>query len=168
MKRKYFYISILFMIASIITFIIGLYYGFASEAFYIAKPITVFQYSAFLAFAFFITSIEDKLKRGPIKIYLLIGFFVAMLSFYEILFNYFLWFSLYNLYGIGTSLDAIRNSVPYASNITLVINSKDLQLLSKAGLYPVSLNIASKISTLIFFCAIYWIYLIHNLRRGAE
>jgi hypothetical protein len=165
MNKKYFYISILLTIVAVAAFFTGLYYGFTSEVFYIAKPITIFQYAAFLAFAFFVTSLKETLRKSPRKeLYFILGFFVAMLSFYEILFNYFLWFSLYNLYGIGTSLDAIRNSVPYA-NITVILNSQDVALLTKAGLYPVSLNIASKLSTLIFFGALYWLYLVNNLRK---
>ena len=166
MNKKYFYISVLFTAVALTAFFIGLYYGFTTETFYVSKPITIFQYAAFLAFAFFVTSLKETLRKSPRKeFYFILGFFAAMLSFYEILFNYFLWFSLYNLYGIGTSLDAIRNSVPY-TNITVILNSQDVALLTKAGLYPVSLNIASKLSTLIFFGALYWLYLVHSLRRN--
>lgn len=165
MIKKYFYISIFFTVLSLTSFFIGIYYGFTSEVLFLVKPITLFQYSVFLAFAFFITSVKERLKHGPTYIFLIIGFLVAMGSFYEILFNYFFWFAQYAQYGAATNLDTLRNIVPYSTNITLIIQGKDLETLIKAGLYPLSLNIASKVSTLVFFCSLYWIFLIYDSRR---
>lgn len=166
MIKKYFYISIFFTAVSLISFFVGIAYGFTSDVLFLLKPITLFQYSVFLAFAFHITSIKDRIKRGPTYIFLILGFFVAMASFYEILFNYFFWFAQYVQVGGATNLDTLRNIVPYSTNITLIIQGKDLQQLAKAGLYPINLNIASKISTLIFFCSLYWIFLIYNLHKN--
>jgi hypothetical protein len=164
MRRDYFYTSLVLTLVSIIIFAVGLKYGFTSEVFYVAKPITVFQYSAFLAFVFFVTSFSDRMRRSSkLEIYLIIGFLVAMASFYEILFNFFYWFSLYNFYGLGSNLDALKNLVPY----NLLFNQTTAQILQKSGLYPVNLNFASKITVLIFFCSLYWIYFIHNLRKRA-
>jgi len=90
MRKNYFYASIVFALAGIAVFGIGLNYGFTIELFYIAKPITIFQYLAFLAFAFFVTSFSERLKKSPnLEIFLIMGFLVAMASLYEILFNFF-------------------------------------------------------------------------------
>ena len=162
MRKKYLYASIIFAIIATAIFSVGLEYGFTSEVFYFAKPITLFQYTAFLAFAFFVTSFSEGLKRSKrLDFYLIIGFFVVMVSCYEILFNFFYWFSLYNFLGIGTNLDTLKNLVPY----NLLFNQTTMQILQENGLYPVNLNFASKISVLIFFCSLYWVYFIHNLRK---
>lgn len=166
MNKKYFCISLFFAAISLISFIIGIYFDFASEIMGLLKPITVFQYSVFLAFAFYITSIKERLRKGPIEIFLIIGFLIAMASFYEILFNYFFWFAQYSQYGFKTNLDALRNTFPYSTNITLVISGNDINQLIKSGLYPISLNIASKVSTLVFFCSLYWVYLIHEIKKN--
>lgn len=165
MIKKYFYASVFFTILSLIGFFIGLQYGFSSEVLFLLKPITLFQYSVFLAFAFYITSIKEKLKNGPTYIFFIIGFLIAMASFYEILFNYFFWFAQYTQFGAATNLDTLRNIVPYSTNITLIIQGKYLETLIKSGLYPLSLNIASKISTLVFFCSLYWIFLVYYSRK---
>jgi hypothetical protein len=162
MKKKYLYASIFFTIISLITFGTGAKYGFTSEIFYVAKPITLFQYSTFLAFAFCLASFGEEMKRSQRQqIYLIIGFLVAMASFYEVFFNFFYWFSLYNFYGQGTSLDALKNLVPY----NLLFNQTAVQLLRENGLYPVNLNFASKISVLILFCSLYWIYFVYTSKK---
>jgi len=164
MNKQYFYASIFFTAISLVSFYIGILYGFTAEAFYLLKPITVFQYSVFLAFASYITSIKERIRKSRMEVFIVIGFLIAMASFYEILFNYFFWFAQYTQYGF-TNLDLIRNTVPYATNITLIISAKDVEQLAKAGLYPVSLNVASKISTLVFFCSLYLLYLIFDVKR---
>jgi hypothetical protein len=163
MRKNYFYTSLIFTILSVVIFWTGTIYGFTSEIFYFFKPVTVFQYTTFLAFAFFITSFRETLKKSPrLELYFIIGFLVAMASFYEIFFNFFYWFSLYNFYGLGTNLDALKNLVPY----NVLFNQTTTQILQKSGLYPVNLNFASKVSVLIFFCSLYWIYFINNLRKN--
>jgi hypothetical protein len=163
MRKNYFYASVAFTIVSVTIFLIGMTYGFSAEYFYIAKPITIFQYTAFLAFALFVTSFTEKLRNSPrLDIYLIIGLLVTMASFYEVLFNFFYWFSLFNFYGLGTNLDALKNLVPY----NVLFNQTTTDLLQKSGLYPVNLNFASKISVLIFFCSLYWIYFINNSRKN--
>jgi len=163
MRKNYFYTSLIFALVSMVIFWIGTKYGFTSEIFYFFKPVTVFQYTAFLAFAFFVTSFRERLKKSPrLEIYFIVGFLVAMASFYEILFNFFYWFSLFNFYGLGTDLDALKNLVPY----NLLFNQTTADVLQKSGLYPVNLNFASKISVLIFFCSAYWLYLVYSLRKN--
>jgi len=163
MRKNYFYASVAFAIVSVVVFLIGMVYGFTSEYFYFAKPITIFQYTAFLAFALFVTSFTEKLRTSPrLDIYLIIGFLVIMASFYEVLFNFFYWFSLFNFYGLGTDLDTLKNLVPY----NMLFNQTAAEVLQKSGLYPVNLNFASKISVLIFFCSVYWTYLTFSLKRN--
>lgn len=163
MRKNFFNTSIILVLVSLIVFWAGMKYGFTTEIFYFFKPVTVFQYTAFLAFVFFATSFSETLKKSPyLELYLIIGFLVAMASFYEVLFNFFYWFSLFNFYGLGTNLDTLKNLVPY----NLLFNQTTAQVLQKSGLYPVNLNFASKISVLIFFCSLYWIYFISNLRKN--
>ena len=170
MNKKFFHISIFFAVISIVMFVAGVILGFTFQFFNFIKIITIFQYSTFLVFAFFITSLQERLRTSPRKeIYLILGFLVAMLSFYEVLFNFFYWFSLYNFYGLGTDLDLVKNLISEHRtsifNITGAMNLTEAEILNKAGLYPINLNFASKISVLIFFCSIYWIYLIHKLMK---
>lgn len=169
MRKKYFITSLIFTAVSIAVFTVGLWYGFTIDILNIAKPITIFQYSTFLAFAFFVAANKEKLARSNKKdVYLIIGFFVAMLSFYEVLFNFFYWFSLYNFYGFGTNLDAVRNLISAQQsnilNITSILNITNQQL-EKTGLYPVNLNFASKLTVMLFFSALYWIYVIHSVMK---
>ena len=159
----------LFTAASIFEFLVGLFYGFTSQAFYIAKPITLFQYTTFLAFAFTLQAFRKEFGISPDwkkQLYLTLGFFIAMMSFYEILFNFFYWFSLYNFYGIGTDLDALRNLLERQNfNVTYLFNMTNTEILNKTGIYPVNLNLASKIVVLLFFGSLYWIYFMHNLPK---
>jgi hypothetical protein len=166
MNKKYFYISVFFTMLSIITFCVGLFYGFTVEL-YFGKPITFFQYTAFLAFAFFINSIKERLEKSDKKdVYLIIGFFIAMVSFYEVLFNFFYWFSLYNFYGIGTDLDSLKNLIERQKfNVTYLFNMTNTEVLNRTGIYPVNLNLASKLVVLLFFCSVYWIYFMSNLNK---
>ena len=169
MNKKYFYISLILTAASNFEFSIGLLYGFTSQAFYFAKPITLFQYTTFLAFAFCLISFKDRFEKDPEwkkQIYLIIGFFIAMVSFYEVLFNFFYWFSLFNFYGIGTDLDALRNLIEQNKfNVTALFNMTNTEILSKTGIYPINLNLASKLVVLLFFSSLYWIYFIHTLNK---
>jgi len=165
MNKKYLYASIFFTVLSAAIFCVGLVYGLTSELFYFGKPITFFQYSAFLAFALFINSFKEKLEKSNKKnIYIIAGFLIAMISFYEVLFNFFYWFSLYNFYGVGTDIDALRNLIEQQKfNVTYLFNMTNIQVLNKTGIYPVNLNLASKLVVLLLFCSLYWIYFVQNL-----
>lgn len=167
MNKKYLYASIFFAVLSAIIFFIGLVYGLTSELFYFGKPITFFQYSAFLAFAFFINSFKERLEKSNKKdFYIIVGFLIAMVSFYEVLFNFFYWFSLYNFYGIGTNLDSLRNLIERQRfNVTYLFNMTNTEVLNKTGIYPVNLNLASKLVVLLLFCSLYWIYFMHELNK---
>ena len=167
MNKKYFYISLIFTAASIFEFSVGLLYGFTSQAFYFAKPITLFQYTTFFAFAFCLNAFRDSFEKDNRKqLFLIIGFFIAMVSFYEVLFNFFYWFSLYNFYGIGTDLDALKNLLEGQKfNVTSLFNMTNTEILNKTGIYPINLNLASKLVVLLFFSSLYWIYFIHTLNK---
>lgn len=167
MNKKYLYASIFFAVLSAVIFCVGLMYGLTSQLFHFGKPITFFQYSAFLAFALFINSCKEKLEESNKKdIYIIAGFFIAMVSFYEVLFNFFYWFSLYNFYGVGTDLDALRNLIERQNfNVTYLFNMTNVEALNRTGIYPVNLNLASKLVVLLLFCSLYWIYFIQNLNR---
>lgn len=171
MEKNYFIISFVFAAISIAMFVTGLMYGFTSEVVSVLKPITVFQYSTFLWFAFFVTSFRKELERSKrLQAYLIIGFFVAMATFYEVLFNFFYWFSLYNFYGLGVDLDSMRNTIQMQKasifNITNYLNLTNEEMLRRTDLYPVNLNLASKIILLMFFGSLYWIHLIHSIMRS--
>jgi len=168
-KKRYIIASVLFAIVGAVAFVGGLSYGFTNDFLGIVKPITLFQYSAFLSYAFFVAAYKEKLARSNKKeFYLIIGFFLAMVSFYEVMFNFFYWFSLYNFYGFGSNLDAVRNLMssqrPGILNITSILNITQQQL-ENTGLYPVNLNFASKLMVLLFFSSLYWIYVIHNAMK---
>lgn len=170
MRKNYFIISMLFTLTSLIFFWIGIKYGFTVDFVNIIKPISIFQYSTFLAFVFALNAFKENLQKVSSKdFWLTVGFFVAMASFYEVFFNFFYWFSLYSFYGLGANLDAVTNviSAPRTNlfNITNFLNVTNQQTLEKTGLYPLSLNIASKIVVLIFFCSLYWIYFFHDLKK---
>jgi hypothetical protein len=169
MNKTYFYISLIFTAASVFEFLIGLFYGFSQQVFYFAKPITLFQYTTFLAFAFSLQAFKENFERDLTwkkQVYLIVGFFIAMASFYEVLFNFFYWFSLYNFYGIGTDLDALKNLLESQKfNVTSLFNMTNTEILNKTGIYPVNLNFASKLVVLLFFSSLYWIYFIHNLNK---
>lgn len=178
MKKNYFYASLVLIAITFIFFIIGLFYGFTSEVLVFLKPITAVQYTAFFAFAFFANAFAEKMGKSHRKnLYMAIAFFIAMASFYEILFNFFYWFTLYNFSGISTNLDALRNSIMLQQhNFTTLINSLNsssilstslnastIEILNRSGIFPVNLNLASKIFVLLFFSSLYFIYFLHNL-----
>ena len=170
MNRTYFGISLLFTLISVVAFGIGFQSGFANDVFNLIKPITIFQYSTFLAFAFVLNAFREEIRKNPWKdVLLVIGFFVAMATFYEVLFNFFYWFSLYNFYGLGSNLDSLRNVVSEQRitifNVTNYFNLTTTQQLDKSGIYPTNLNLVSKYVVLFFFAAIYWIYFIHDLKN---
>lgn len=97
-----------------------------------------------------------------------------MISLFETLWNFFYWFSLYGLFGFqqvlnsgviiggSASLDNIRNLITHNVNISYVIN--DTTMLQINGLYPISLNVATKLWFVLFFGALYWIYFVATLK----
>ncbi|HLC39733.1 MAG TPA: hypothetical protein VJJ76_02520 [archaeon] len=173
MDKNYFRASLVFTAVSIVSIFAGIFYGFSTDLFSFIKPITVLQYAAFLAFAFFLNANRERIERSNNKqFWILLGFFIAMVSFYEVLFNFFYWFSLYNFYGLGADIDTLRNILQMNRfsifNATGELNATEAELLNKIGLYPISLNLASKLTVLLFFCSVYWIYFVNNLNYNSS
>jgi len=171
MEKNYFRAFLFFIGVSFASIVAGLAYGFTTDVFRFIKPITVLQYSTFLAFLFLLNANRNMIEKSNKKnFWIAIGFFIAMVCFYEIMFNFFYWFSLYNFYGLGADLDTLRNVIQLKRfsifNITGDLNETEVAELSKIGLYPVSLNVATKFFTLIFFASLYWIYVFHNAKRS--
>lgn len=178
MNKTFFYPFILFLLLAITAFLFGFFTGFTRDVFIIIiiiKPITAFQYTVFLAFVFGLLTIEDRIEYNLTadkkKLYIGLGFFFAMASFYEVFWNFFYWFSIYTA-NSTTNLDNIRNlilqNITQGLNITSLTPLLNTTMLQQNGLYPVSLDIASKVCFVIFFGAVYWIYFVAKLKLGRK
>jgi len=138
----------------------GLMSGFTSEILGMIKPITVFQYSCFFTFALLLNKYLQKLNPYKEKL-LTIGFLFLLASGYEVLWNFFFWFSNYGFYGINTDIDEItyndlRHKFVLPFNLSL--NITETEYFENK---PVNLNINSKISFLVFICSLYFIFKLH-------
>lgn len=173
MKKVFFYPFLIFLVISIAVFLYGFYTSFTSNSFIILKPITAFQYSVFLTFVFGLLAFQDRIEKDftldKKKLYIGLGFFFAMASLFETLWNFHYWFSLYTLQGTSSQLDNIKNlimlnntaSYNITSIVSLFANTTSLQ---NNGIYPINLNLSTKGWFVIFFGALYWIYFVIGLK----
>jgi hypothetical protein len=153
--------SYLFTIAISIFILI---FGPSSEIFGIVKPITLFQYAVFVAFAMTVNLYLSKIAKYKNQL-LVLGFLFILASGYEVLWNFFFWFSNYGFYGINTDIDSItyndlRHKFVMPFNISLNITEYEY-FKSK----PVNLNVNSKLSFLIFFCSLYFVYKLSEVKH---
>jgi hypothetical protein len=168
MNKTFFYPFILFLTLAIVVFFFGFFTSFTESSFIFIRPITVFQYTVFLAFVFgllaFKTRIEKRLTLNKKEFYMALGFFLAMASLFEVFWNFFYWFSLYDLSVASSSLNDIRMMLspnPVTSQVVTFLNSTAFQT---SGLFPLNLNVAAKGWLAIFFGAVYWIYFVSKLK----
>jgi len=166
--RTFFYPFILFLALALASFIFGLFNGFTDSSFIFVRPITIFQYSVFFAYVFGLLSFKKNTERNLTskkkELYMALGFFAAMASLFEVLLNFFIWFSFFSTPGGLSQINDFRVVLP--SNPTLksflqYLNTTNIQT---SGLYPPNLNVASKGWFAIFFGALYWIYFVTTLK----
>jgi hypothetical protein len=168
MNKTFFYPFILFLTLAIVAFFFGFFTSFTESSFIFIRPITVFQYTVFLAFAFgllaFKTRIEKRLTLNKKEFYMALGFFFAMASLFEVFWNFFYWFSLYSLSAALSPINNISMMLPYnpvTFQFVTFLNATEIQT---SGLFPLNLNVASKGWFAIFFGAVYWIYFVSKLK----
>ena len=168
MNKTFFYPFILFLVLATATFLYGLFTDFIASSFIFIRPITIFQYTVFLAFAFGLLTFKDRIEKdltsNKKELYMALGFLFAMASLFEVFWNFFYWFSLYGLSAATSSLNDIRMmlpSNPVTFQVVTFLNTTDIET---SGLFPLNLNIASKGWLAIFFGAIYWIYFVTKLK----
>lgn len=170
MNKIFFYPFILFLTLAIVVFFLGFFTSFteSSSILIFRRPITVFQYTVFLAFVFgllaFKNRVEKRLTLNKKEFYMALGFFFTMASLFEVFWNFFYWFSLYDLSEASSSINDIRTmlpSNPVTSHVVTFLNTTEFQT---SGLYPLDLNVATKGWLAIFFGAIYWIYFVSKLK----
>ena len=112
------------------------------------KPITLMVYLFFVSAVLFLEHIKDRLKRlnmTPTRIVLL---FVAFASGYEVLWNFFAWFTIWER--DGGVLDLIANT------------THDYPIL------PINFNFATKIILLIFALSLYGSVFLNKLDRSKK
>jgi len=152
-----------FLIFTLCLVILGYATSFLQELIGVLKVITAIQYTIFLSFAFLFNMIVGRYKNKIIEhkeFIITIAFFVLMATGYEVLWNFFFWFSNYGFYGIpGTNenIDLLQYTPYQTMNLTFLnatgLNVTGLELVMKTK--PINLNIASKLVFLMFFCDLY-------------
>ena len=110
------------------------------------KPITIIVYFTFVGVVLLLESAKNKLKNRNTKPYCIALLLVAFATGYEVLWNFFAWFTLWEKQ--GGILDAIPNT------------THDYVLL------PVNFNFATKIIYLIFALSLYASVFLERLQRA--
>lgn len=122
------------------------------EIYNAVKPITILQYSGFVLFAFLIHLAKPKLERLNdrwIDILVIFCFFAAMAVFFEVLWVYFYWFSVFT--GLGTADQLVLDSISYTPHGQYLYKS-------------LSLNVAIKHNVFLFFLLLYALYTLHWIK----
>ncbi|MGC8961591.1 MAG: hypothetical protein ACP5K1_03995, partial [Candidatus Bathyarchaeia archaeon] len=102
------------------------------------KPITLMVYLGFLAWAFFLEGVEDRLRSAGedfIKFVMVLSALISFGSLYELFFNFSLWGALMAVTDVANP-DALANSFPTTeTTVSLVYASKLVLLVFATSTY---------------------------------
>lgn len=151
-KEYLFIVSIsILLLASILLFNTGNEY----EIFGLVKPITIIQYSGILSFMFFLWVTKPffmKMGRTKLQLLIILGFLFAMATFFEMLWSFNYWFSIY-------STKVIKDFPENSETLDELTYTPKLNYFYQ----QVPLNQSAKRNTLFFFMSIYFIYFLKNI-----
>jgi hypothetical protein len=112
------------------------------------KPITLIAYLTFAGVVLLLEASREFLSKYRFKGLKVVLTFLAFASGYEVIWNFFAWFSLWTK--IGGSLDLIPN-----------VTHQYVSL-------PANFNFATKITWLVFSLSLYGAFFLQNLEHGAS
>jgi hypothetical protein len=166
MSGKSFRITILILLAlSALVFIISSYavinFDPTYEFFGRVKPITFFQYSGFLTFAFLLEIFKPlikKIDKRILSIFLIIGFFCILATIFEMFWAFHYWFTRYQL---TVLIEGLPNSVEALDNIEYEPSSTPALFEDFIDTY--SLNRSAKRNTLWFMMSVYFVYFLDRI-----
>jgi hypothetical protein len=162
-------LAICFLGIFFLSLIAGLKFGFLTEVPFggllTPKFSTLAQYSGFLAYCFFLFSLERRIEKLDLrkrKILFVFSFFFCLASGYEVIWSFHLWFSVYSTKGRNVSIDEIRQDI-----LPLIMNESNYSLIDLSELQtklwatvlfkplPVSAHLLSKFFTGIFAVSVF-------------